>query len=173
MVNTLFQNSPALFVIFDGVVSILLGLFLIFGMIANKLGPRIVFLFFITTALSTLSIIWLPNPKMAPGIAIEIASINIVSFLKLLAILVATVAFYFFKLYGAWRKTFIITTISAFYVNLFILIIKLFEYVPFLLKLDPMHDGPPFGLSQMFCMELYFIVTLASINKFKSRPANN
>ena len=52
------------------------------------------------------------------------------------------------KLEGGWRKTYLINALFAQYLNVFVLVVQMFQKIPALKALAPTQSEPPFGVAQ-------------------------
>lgn len=52
------------------------------------------------------------------------------------------------QLAGGWKKTYIISALFAQYLNVFVLVVQMFQKIPPLKALAPTQSEPPFGLAQ-------------------------
>lgn len=68
---------------------------------------------------------------------------------------------------GPWRKTYVISAMIALYLNVFVLIAQLFMKVPALKALAPTQTEPPFKLTQLTVLVLFFILTILSAVRFR------
>ena len=80
----------------------------------------------------------------------------------------ALFALYRVQLAGAWRKTYVISAMIALYLNVFVLIAQLFDKVPALRALAPTQSEPPFKITQLTVLVLFFILTIFSAIRFRS-----
>ncbi len=67
-----------------------------------------------------------------------------VGIVSLIVLALAILARYAFHLAGGWRRTYVITAMIALYLNVFVLIVQLFEKVPALRALAPTQSEPAF-----------------------------
>ncbi|HEX3753697.1 MAG TPA: hypothetical protein VHV26_01340 [Rhizomicrobium sp.] len=96
---------------------------------------------------------------------------QVVGVISLVLLAVALLALYGRNLRGHWRGTFLITALTAQWLNVFVLIIQLFQKIPALQTLAPgvPPSGPVFGGIQGVAL-LFFIGTgLMSLRRFQPR----
>jgi hypothetical protein len=117
------------------------------------IGPRIVSrwtqLFFITTAITSLTGYALPADKLLPS--------HIVGFLTLLALAVAAYALYVRKLEGKWRPVYVAGAVTALYFNVFVAVVQAFLKVPPLHALAPTQTELPFIVAQVIVLLLFIV----------------
>ena len=72
-----------------------------------------------------------------------------VAIISLVVLAVAILARYVLHLVGAWRWIYVVGAVMALYLNVFVLIVQLFEKVPALKALAPTQSEPPFLVAQL------------------------
>lgn len=98
------------------------GFVVMVGMLA---GPRLngwTVLFLASTVATSVTGFFFPFHQFTPAIAVGIIS--------LLVLAVAILARYVLHLAGAWRWIYVVTAMGALYLNVFVLIVQLFQKVP-------------------------------------------
>lgn len=117
------------------------------------IGPRIVSrwtqLFFITTAITSLTGYALPADKLLPS--------HIVGLLTLLALAIAAYALYVRKLEGKWRPVYVAGAVTALYFNVFVAVVQAFLKVPPLHALAPTQTELPFIVAQVIVLLLFIV----------------
>jgi hypothetical protein len=94
----------------------------------------------------------------------------VVGFISLVLLAFAIPALYRFHLAGRWRKTYVITGMLAFYLNVFVLVVQLFRRVPALKAIAPTQSEPPFAVTQLAVLVCFLgLITLATI-RFRNQP---
>jgi hypothetical protein len=63
----------------------------------------------------------------------------------------------------------VVSASIALYLNVFVLVVQLFEKVPALKALAPTQSEPPFKIVQLLVLALFIALTVISVKKF--RPA--
>ena len=139
------------------------GLIVLFGLISGQLLHFWNGLFLLTTVLTSVTGFLFPFKGVTPGIKIGIVS--------LVMLAVAIAALYLFHLAGAGRTTFVITAAISLYLNVFILIVQLFEKVPALHALAPTQSEPPFQIAQVVVLVIFLVLTVIAARKFRSAPS--
>jgi len=69
--------------------------------------------------------------------------------ISLVVLPLATFALYRQHLAGGWRTTYVISSMIARYLNLFVLLVQLFRRVPALKALAPTQTEPAFKITQL------------------------
>jgi hypothetical protein len=80
---------------------------------------------------------------------------------------VAIFARYVRRLVGAWRWIYVVTSMVALYLNVFVLIVQLFQKVPSLKALAPTQSEPPFSVTQVSLLALFVVLIILAIIKFR------
>lgn len=157
--------STATFTFLHVLVSLLgigAGFVVVLGLIAGKQLPRWTALFLIATIATSLSGFLFPFKGVTPGIAIGI--------LSMILLLVAIVARYAGRLVGAWRGTYILTSILALYFNFFVLIVQSFQKVPALKAIAPTMSSPAFGVTQLAALVVFVTLAILAFRRFRGEP---
>ncbi|MGA3201519.1 MAG: hypothetical protein ABSF12_03375 [Bryobacteraceae bacterium] len=111
-----------------------------------KRSESLTALFLWTTVATSVTGFFFPIHKLTPGHIIGI-----------LSLIVLTIAF---RARGRWRKTYAIAAVIALYLNVFVLVVQLFEKVP---GLTP--SGPPFQITQGIVLLLFVILGITATRK--------
>jgi hypothetical protein len=90
-----------------------------------------------------------------------------VGIISLVVLAVAILARYVRRLAGAWRTTYVIGTVVALYLNVFVLIVQAFRRVPALTAMAPTQSEPPFLLAQLAVMALFIVLGIAAVRGFR------
>jgi hypothetical protein len=134
------------------------GLIVMYGFLTRKRLDSMTAIFLITTVLTSVSGFGFPVAHLLPS--------HIVGIISLLVLVIAIPARYVFHLSGAWRWIFVVTASIALYLNVFVLVVQLFEKVPALKALAPTQSEPPFLVAQLLVMALFIGLTVASVKRF-------
>lgn len=140
-------------------VGILSGLVVAFGLVAAKRLDGWTALFLLTTAATSITGYFFPFNGVTPG--------DIIGAISLVVLAVAIVARYPRHLAGGWRRTYVITAVIALYLNVFVLIVQLFEKVPALEALAPTKMSPVFLVTQIIVMVLFIVLCVAAAKNFR------
>ena len=139
------------------------GVVVLYGLLVAKPLNGITAVFLISTVLTNASGFGFPFDHLLPAHVVAIISLVLLTF--------AIAGKYAFHLQGAWRGTYVVTAMMAFYLNVFVLIVQLFEKVPALKVLAPKQNEPPFAVSQLTVLALFVVLTILAVKKFRVRPA--
>ncbi len=139
-------------------VGIASGFVVLFGMLSSRRLDGWTKLFLTTTAATSLTGFFFPFHGLTPGLVVGAISIVVLA--------IAYAARYRYGLAGGWRKAYTITSILALYLNVFVLIVQLFEKVPFLRELAPTQSEPPFQVVQAIVLIAFAILGFRATSHF-------
>ena len=140
-------------------IGIASGLVVMCGLLVGKKLNRWSALFLISTAATSLTGFFFPFHGITPGIIVGIISMVILA--------VAILARYRRHLAGPWRWIYVVTAMSALYLNVFVLIAQLFQKVPALKALAPTQSEPPFAVAQLVVLALFVVLTIVATFRFR------
>ena len=140
-------------------IGIVSGLVVMFGLLAEQKLNRWTALFLISTVATSVTGFFFPFHGVTPAIVVGIIS------LVLLA--VAIVARYARHLAGSWRWIYVVTAMISLYLNVFVLVVQLFQKVPALKALAPTQSEPPFAVTQLVVLALFVLLTIVAVIKFR------
>ena len=144
-------------------VGILSGLVVLFGLIAGRRFDGWTALFLVTTVATSVTGFGFPFDHLLPS--------DKVGILSLVLLVIAILARYAFHLSGGWRAAYVITAVVALYLNVFVLVVQLFEKVPALKALAPTQKEPPFGIAQGVVLLIFVVLTVMAVRRFRPAPA--
>lgn len=143
-------------------IGILSGLIVMAGLLIAKPFDRWTALFLSSTIATSVTGFFFPFHGFTPAIGVGIIS---------LCILVVTLfARYSRRLLGAWRWIYVVTAMIALYLNVFVLIVQLFQKVPNLKALAPTQTEPPFAVTQLLTLIVFVVLTVAAAVRFRLKP---
>jgi hypothetical protein len=93
---------------------------------------------------------------------------HIVGILSLVVLVIAIFARYLQHLAGAWRNAYVICAGVALYLNVFVLVVQLFEKVPALRVLAPTQKESPFVVAQLTILVLFVALTILAVKRFRT-----
>jgi hypothetical protein len=134
------------------------GLIVMVGLIAGKRLDGLTALFLATTVLTSVTGFGFPFEHLMPSHKVGIISLVVLA--------VAILARYALHLAGSWRWIYVICSMMALYLNVFVLVVQLFEKVPALKALAPTQKEPPFLISQVVVLVLFVGLTILAGKKF-------
>jgi hypothetical protein len=143
-------------------VGIFSGLVVMFGLLASKRLNRWTALFLLSTVTTSLTGFFFPFKGLTPAIVVGVISFVVLG--------VAIFARYVRRLVGAWRWIYVVTSMVALYLNVFVLIVQLFQRVPSLKTLAPTQSEPPFSVIQVSTLALFVVLTVLAAVKFRIEP---
>jgi hypothetical protein len=135
------------------------GLIVIYGFLAGKRLDGVNTVFLITTALTSVTGFLYPFDQLTPGGKIGIISLVILA--------IAIPARYLFHMAGVWRTIYVVGAAMALYLNVFVLVVQLFEKVSALKALAPTQKEPPFLIAQLTVLVIFVGLTILSAKKFR------
>jgi hypothetical protein len=68
---------------------------------------------------------------------------------------------------GLWRQVYVIGSVLALYLNVFVLVVQLFLKVPALTALAPTQSEPPFQITQLVVLAIFVGLGVAAAIKFR------
>ena len=140
-------------------IGILSGLVVLFGLlVGQKLNPWTA-LFLISTVATSVTGFFFPFHGMTPAILVGIISLVLLAG--------AIVAHYARHLEGHWRWIYVVCAMIALYLNVFVLVVQLFQKVPALKALAPTQSEPPFAVTQLVMLALFVLLTIIAAIRFR------
>jgi hypothetical protein len=140
-------------------VAIVTGLVAASGLLASRRWDRWTAVFLATTVATSATGFLFPLHGFTPAIGTGIVS--------LLVLPVAIFARYGRGLNGAWRWIYIIASMFALYLNVFVLVVQLFLKIPALHALAPNQTEPAFAVAQGSVLLLFVIWTVVAVLRFR------
>jgi hypothetical protein len=144
-------------------IGILSGFVVVFGLFASKRFDGWTAVFLASTVLTSVTGFFFPFHRLLPS--------HILGILSLIALAIAIPSRYSFHLAGAWRRTYVVTAVIAFYFNFFVLVVQLFQKVPALKALAPTQSEPPFVVAQVGALALFVVFGVVATMRFHTEPA--
>lgn len=144
-------------------IGILAGMVVLLGMFGSKPLNAVTALFLVTTILTSLTGFLFPFKGVTPGIVIGILSI--------IVLILAIFARYVFHYSGAWRSTYVVSSVIALWFNVFVFIVQSFEKIPVIHALAPTQTEPPFKITQLVVLIAFIVLGIRAVKKFHPAPA--
>jgi hypothetical protein len=141
-------------------VGITSGFGMLSGMLAGTLYSRWNTIFLVTTTATTVTGFFFPFRGFTPAFGT-----GVVSMLVLLAAIYALCAKH---LSGGWRKVYAITAVVALYLNVFVLVVQLFQKMPVLRELAPTQAEPAFTITQGALLIAFVALGFATTSRFRT-----
>ena len=140
-------------------IGTLAGFVVVWGLINSKHLDGWTSLFLWTTVLTSVTGFMFPYHGFQPSYVVGIVS--------LLVLTVAISARYRRHMAGAWRPSYVITSVIALYLNFFVLVVQLFRRVPALKVLAPTQSEPPFKVAQLIVLLFFIAIGILATVKFR------
>jgi hypothetical protein len=143
-------------------VGIVSGFVVMYGLLtANELQGWTA-LFLSTTLATSVTGFLFPFQKFTPAIGVGIVST--------IALALAIPALYVFDLSGGWRSTYVVSSVVALYLNVFVGIVQAFQKLPRLRVLAPKQSEPPFLFTQLAVLLLFVVLGIFTTIRFQGTP---
>ena len=143
-------------------VAIVTGLVVATGMLSGSRLPGWTAVFLITTVLTSVTGFLFPFTQVLPS--------HIVGAISLVVLALALIALYGKGLAGSWRSVYVIGSISALYLNVFVLVVQAFLKIPVLNRLAPTGSEPPFAVAQLVVLALFIWLGVRAMRGFRAAP---
>jgi hypothetical protein len=137
---------------------ILAGFVVVAGMLGSKTVDGWTALFLATTILTSVTGYFFPVDKILPS--------HIVGAVSLVALAIALLALYGFRLERSWRWVYVATAVLALYLNVFVLVAQAFQKVAFLNALAPTQSDPGFIIAQLVVLIVFVVLGFMAVRSF-------
>jgi hypothetical protein len=139
-------------------IGLVFGLIVLYGLLSGAVLGAWTALFLAAMILANVTGFPLPPFGLDPPCMVGIVS------LVLLAI--AVLAIYAFRLHGAWRWIYVVTAMTAFYLDAFVAVIQAFSKLAFLHTLAPTQSEPPFLIAQIVVLVIFVALGIMAVRRF-------
>ena len=139
-------------------VGILSGLVVVLSWLDGRAHLGWTALFFVTTALTSVTGFLFPFTSLGPS--------QIVGIISLVVLAAAIAALYIFHLAGLWRWVYIVGATAAVYLNCFVGVVQSFQKVSFLQPLAPTQSEPPFLIAQIAVLVIFIVLGALALKRF-------
>jgi hypothetical protein len=143
------------------VVAILTGLVVARGLLRNQSMPGWTTLFLSTAVLTTATGFLFPFRGLTPALATGVVSSGVLA--------LTLIALYAQRLAGGWRAVYVVGAMVSVYLNVFVLIVQVFQKVPALHALAPTQKEPPFAIAQVAALLVFAVATVIAVRRFHPR----
>ena len=92
---------------------------------------------------------------------------HVVGIISLVVLAVVVYARYARHMQKAWRWTYTIGAVLALYLNVFVLVVQLFQKVPSVKALAPTQSEPPFLIAQSIVLALFVALGIGAVLRFR------
>lgn len=140
-------------------IGILSGIVVAFGLLGGKRLDGWTALFLVTTVLTSVTGFLFPFHRLLPSYVVGLVSLFILA--------IAIFARYGRKLAGVWRSTYVVAAMVALYLNVFVLVVQLFQKVPVLKAMAPTQSEPPFVVAQIAVLALFVMLSVFAAIRFR------
>jgi hypothetical protein len=140
------------------------GLVALFGLLGGKWLDGWITIFLATTVATSVTGFGFPFHQLMPS--------HIVGAISLVVLAIGLYARYVRRLAGGWRRTFIITSVIALYLNCFVLVVQSFLKAPPLKVLAPTQSEPPFAAAQLVVLAIFLGLGFLAVKKNRLAPAS-
>ena len=111
-----------------------------------------------TTVLTSVTGFFFPFKRLMPS--------HVFGVISLVVLAVAIYARYSAHLAGGWRLTYVIGAIFAQYLNVFVLVVQMFQKIPALNKRAPTQKEPPFAVAQLVVLVAFIALGVLAAVRF-------
>jgi hypothetical protein len=151
--------SPLLFVhVVVSLIGIATGLVVVYGLISGKPHGGWTAAFLVTTILTSVTGFPLPATQLLPS--------HIVGIISMVLLAVAVASLYVYHLAGASRWIYVVSAITALYLNVFVGVVQSFQKLAFLKPLAPTQSEPPFLVAQVLVLALFVVLGVVAAKRF-------
>jgi hypothetical protein len=161
MVFGMTLGSYTLIHVMVSLVGIGSGLVVLFGLLGGKRLAGWTGLFLATTVATSVTGFGFPVEHFLPSHGVGIIS--------LVALGIAILALYAKHLAGGWRRTYVITSVIALYLNCFVAVVQSFEKIEPLRALAPTQSEPPFAVAQLAVLALFVGLGILAAKRFRGQ----
>ena len=140
------------------------GLLVMYGLLIGKRLDGATAIFLASTVATSVTGFGFPFAHLLPS--------HKVGILSLMVLAVAIIARYVFHLTAAWREIYVVCAVIALYLNVFVLVVQLFEKVPALRAMAPTQKEPPFLVAQLVILALFVALTIIAAKRFRMAPVS-
>jgi hypothetical protein len=142
-------------------IAIATGLLVLYGWLHGGASPGMTAIFLATTVLTSVTGFMFPFTQLLPS--------HITGIVSFVVLAPALFALYVQHAAGFWRTVYLITATIALYLNCFVLVVQLFQKVPFLQPLAPTQSEAPFLVAQIAVLIAFVALGTLAVKRY--RPA--
>ena len=142
-----------------GIVSVLVA---VVGLLQGRKVEAWTLTFFITTLLTSVTGFGFAFTTLLPS--------HIFGIISLVALALALAGRFIFHLAGPWRWIYAVGIVFSLYLNVFVLVVQLFQKVPALHALAPTQSEPPFAVVQLIVLIAFMAIGVAAVRKLRPAP---
>jgi hypothetical protein len=152
--------------LFISIAALGAGFVVLAGLLAGK-RPDGVWtpLFLATTVVTSATGFGFASDRLLPS--------HVIGAISLVVLAVALYALYGRRLAGAWRGVYVVTAITALYLNVFVFIVQSFLRIPALRAIAPTQTEQPFTLTQALVLATFAIMMKTAVRAARARPSSS
>jgi hypothetical protein len=139
-------------------IGIAAGLVVFWGMLGAQRLPGWTALFLATTVLTSVTGFMFPFKHFGGPHAFGVIS--------LVALPVAILGLYTYKLAGSWRWLYVVCALLSLYLNVFVGVVQAFQRLAPLKRLAPTQSEPPFAVAQLLVLLLFVVFGVRAVKRF-------
>jgi hypothetical protein len=143
-------------------IAIATGLVVAAGMLSGRRLPGWTAVFLVTTVLTSVTGFFFPFTQVLPS--------HMVGAFSLVVLALALAALYGKGLAGSWRGVYVIGSIFALYLNVFVLVVQAFLKIPALNRRAPTGSELPFAIAQLVVLALFIWLGVRALRRFHPVP---
>jgi len=137
------------------------GVVVLSALITDRLMAAWIAIFLVATAATSATGFLFHSATIGPP--------HIVGGLSLVVLAVTALALYGRNLIGIWRPVFVIGSVIALYLNVFVGVVQAFQKIPFLRALAPTQSEPPFAAAQGVVLIAFLGLGYMAVDRFRQR----
>jgi hypothetical protein len=145
-------------------IGIATGFVVVRGFLAANRVDRWTALFLATTIATSVTGFPLPADRILPS--------HLVGVISLVVLGIAVHARYTRRLAGTWRSLYVVTSVMALYLNVFVGVVQAFRHIPVLHALAPTESELPFALTQLATLLVFVALGTACVRNFRREGAS-
>jgi hypothetical protein len=146
------------------IVGICSGLGVLALMIEGRDNPGWTAVFLTATVLTSVTGYFFPFTRLLPS--------HVVGAVSLVVLAVVLYARYVRAEQGRWAAVFVIGSVLALWLNVFVLVAQLFAKVPALHDLAPTQTEPPFGITQVVVLAVFVVLGRQAVRRARTLPSS-
>jgi hypothetical protein len=156
------MSAFTLFHVVLSLVGIVSGVVAVVAIVQGRKAEAWTLTFFITTLLTSVTGFGFAFTTLLPS--------HIFGIVSLVLLGLALLGRYAFHLAGPWRWIYALGIVLSLYLNVFVLVVQLFQKVPALQALAPTQSEAPFALAQLIVLAVFVWLCVAAVRRFRPAP---
>jgi hypothetical protein len=142
-------------------IGIASGIIVVLGMCNGARLPNWTALFLLTTVLTSVTGFMFHSTAFGPP--------QVVGVISLVVLAIAIVALYVRHLAGSARWLYILSAVTALWLNAFVGVVQAFQKLAFLRPLAPTQKEPPFLIAQLLVLAVFVGIAVLALQRFPAR----